>query len=65
MINRIKLSDAWQKKLADLPESGMGFQDVVVTTKDGRTIDGFVHNGEFLETVFAVKEDEIADIKMI
>lgn len=46
---RIKLDKKWQAKLLDLPESGMGFQNVKVKLKDGTKINGTVFNSEILQ----------------
>ena len=64
MMNKVKLSPAWSKKLAEQPETGMGFQDVEVTTKGGRKVDGIALNGEFIETLMPLSETEIADIRV-
>ncbi len=36
----LKLSPKWVKKLVELPESGMGYQTVVVRLKNGMEIAG-------------------------
>ena len=62
MLNQIKLSEKWSKILSEKPETGMGFQDVVVTLKNGTTVDGFVINGQILETLSTIEEADIGDI---
>ena len=62
MLNKIKLSEKRSKILSEKPETGMGFQDVVVTLKNGTTVDGFVINGQILETLSTIEEADIGDI---
>jgi hypothetical protein len=64
MMRRTKLSEAWSKSLSAQPETGMGFQDVEVTLKGGRKMDGIALNGSILETLFEIKEADIEGIKV-
>lgn len=64
MMNSTQLSDAWKKRLGEQPETGMGFQDVEVTLKGGKKVDGIAVNGEMLETLFKVKESDIEGIRV-
>lgn len=41
-MTRISLDERWQRKLLDIPESGMGYQRVHVTLKDGRIVENAV-----------------------
>lgn len=57
---RLNLGKHWQQKLSELPESGMGWQQVDIRLKDGRTLrDVTVYNGEDSEV------DEPFDVKQI
>jgi hypothetical protein len=63
-INSLTLSDVLSKKLVDKGETGMGFQDVQLTMKDGGKVDGIVLNGSILETVIPVRESDISDVRV-
>jgi hypothetical protein len=57
---RIKLDPRWTRRLASLPESGMGYQRVDVRFADGRELkDAMVFNAEDL-----VVPDEFAQAKV-
>lgn len=46
----VRLSPQWAELLLSLPESGMGYQVVDVTLRDGKTLPGLaVFNGQDLE----------------
>ena len=62
--NKVQLPEKWIKFLVTQGESGMGYQNVVVTLADGRATEGFVSNAEWLETVLPISTEDIADIKM-
>lgn len=46
---RLKLPDSLANKLLELPESGMGYQNVTVKFVNGLSLDTFVLNGALLE----------------
>jgi len=47
---RIKIEQKWMEKLRLIPESGMGYQKVDITLKEGTEIkDVFIYNGEELD----------------
>ena len=49
MIIQIPLTNkSLLKSLADQPETGMGYQDVYVTLKDGSVVEATVFNGNIL-----------------
>lgn len=59
----IKLNDYWSERLAQMPETGMGYQKVDVEFKDGRVLNGLLaFNAEDLETD---QEFRVADIRNI
>ncbi len=59
----IKLNDYWSERLAQMPETGMGYQKVDVEFKDGGTLKGLLaFNAEDLETE---QEFRVADIVSI
>lgn len=62
LMNKTKLSPALVKRLGEQPETGMGFQDVEVTLKGGRKVDGIAINGGTLETLMPIKESDITDV---
>lgn len=65
-MSRIKLPPRWTEYLLTQPESGMGYQRVAVTLKDGRTIrQAIVLNAEQLETKEAdLRAEDIAEIEV-
>lgn len=63
---RVRLARRWTKKLAHMPESGMGYQRVQVHLKAGRTVDDLVvYNARFLEIPDEVPPFEPEDIDEI
>ena len=61
----IKLNEFWSKRLVQMPETGMGYQKVDLTFKDGRILKGLiVLNAEDCETEEALNVEEIDDIKI-
>lgn len=65
---RVQLDRRWSEKLADMPESGMGYQRVRVRLKSGRTVeDAMVYNASVLELpddAAPVAPRDIADIEL-
>jgi hypothetical protein len=62
---KLKLEPRWTRQLANLPESGMGYQRVDVRLSDGReVINAVVFNGEDLELPDDCRDVEIADIRL-
>ena len=62
---RIKIGKSWQKKLAQLSETGMGSQHVDFILKSGDTIlDVPVFNGEECEVKESFDPNEIADVRL-
>jgi len=60
----VELPEKWSNELVNQPETGMGFQDVEITTKDGRKVNGFVLNCSYLETITVVQVDDIEKIRV-
>lgn len=59
------LGKQWQKKLAALPESGMGSQHVDITLKNGRVLQDLpVFNGEECQAVESFDPKEIHGIRL-
>jgi hypothetical protein len=54
-------------RLQGLPESGMGYQRVIVVLNNGETHDGIVMSGEYLNTNddSQFSESDIKDIRVI
>ncbi|MGH7614605.1 MAG: hypothetical protein ACREMW_11280 [Gemmatimonadales bacterium] len=63
---RLTLEKKWTERLVNLPESGMGYQRVLVRLKDGRMLENVVVlNGQVLEVPDAVREFTSRDILAI
>ena len=63
---RLTLERKWIDRLVALPESGMGYQRVLVRLKDGRTLENMlVLNGQVLEVPDAVRRFDSTDILAI
>ncbi len=61
----VRLGKRWQKKLAELPETGMGSQHVDIILKNGRVIrDLPVFNGDECQTNEAFDPEQIQDIRL-
>jgi hypothetical protein len=61
----MKLSERWTKELTAQPETGMGYQVVSITLKDGRILDDIViTNSERLEPEEWFLEEDIINIKL-
>jgi len=61
------LSQKWIDKMVNLPESGMGYQNVTVRLKNGTVLRGIVINSDTLQVNGHVifSNDEINDISVI
>jgi hypothetical protein len=60
---RINIGKVWQKRLAQLPETGMGSQHVDFTLKSGLIIRNVpVFNGEECEVEEAFDPQDIKDV---
>ena len=63
---RVQLDRRWTEKLAQMPESGMGYQRVRVRLKAGRTVDeALVYNASVLEVPDGVEPFGAQDIAQI
>jgi len=61
-MKKLRLEESQVKVLLGLPETGMGYQKVKLTLKNGDVLhDMIVLNSEFL----VVKEDQIVDVNDI
>ncbi|MGB7747652.1 MAG: hypothetical protein WBN75_10240 [Verrucomicrobiia bacterium] len=61
----IKLNDYWSQCLVKMPETGMGYQKVDLTFKDGRILKGLiVLNAEDCQTEEEFNVADIADIRL-
>jgi hypothetical protein len=63
----LKLSDNWAARLISQPESGMGYQIVIVKLKDGREFEGATIVGGIITEVrnhkiIPFSESEISDL---
>lgn len=67
-INKLaasKLGKTWQEKLSNLPESGMGYQIVDITLKDGRVLGKVpVLNGEYCQTDVVFSSDDVKNVRL-
>jgi len=62
MSHKYKLNVKYIKYLQKLPESGMGYQKVVIIFKNGERINAVVLNGEILVTEDRININNIIDI---
>ena len=61
----VHLGKRWQKKLAELPETGMGSQHVDIVLKNGRVLQDLpVFNGEECQAAEEFDPKEIDDIRL-
>jgi len=64
-MTTIQLSSKWRHKLAELPESGMGYQLVDVDLQDGRVLSGLmVFNCEECQSEVSFDPNDIVDIRL-
>ena len=65
---QLTLGKKWVELLVNLPESGMGYQRVLVRLKDGRNVqNAIVFNSELLEVPDEIppfKSDDIVDVQV-
>lgn len=62
---RIKLDPSWTEKLAELPESGMGYQRVDVRFANGRELKNVVvFNAEEIDVPEQYAKSKIMDIRL-
>ncbi len=66
-MTRLGLSQKWIDKLKNLPESGMGYQNVAVKLKNGVILKGIVTNSDILriDSWVIFKNDDIDDISIL
>ena len=61
----IRLQRQWRAKLAQMPETGMGFQLVDIQLRDGGWLESLhVHNGEQCETETQFDPSEVVDVRL-
>jgi hypothetical protein len=61
----VHLGKKWQQKLAQLPESGMGYQIVDVRLQNGKVLSGLmVFNGEECLTESEFDPSDIAEVRL-
>lgn len=61
----IKINDYWSQRLVKMPETGMGYQKVDLTFKDGRILKGLIIlNAEDCQTEEEFNVADIADIRL-
>jgi len=61
----IKLNDYWSQRLIQMPETGMGYQNVDLIFKDGHVLKGLiVLNAEDCQTEEKFEVADIADIRL-
>ena len=62
---RVHLERKWRDRLSDLPETGMGSQNVDIYLKGGHVIrDVHVFNGEDCETEKPFDAKDVQDIRL-
>lgn len=61
----VHLTPKWRQKLAELPESGMGFQIVDVHFQDGEVLAGLmVFNGDECQSESEFDPNDIVEIRL-
>jgi hypothetical protein len=64
-MKTVRLSEAWSRRLVQLPESGMGYQRVDLVLKDNRVIDNvIVLNAEECQSPEEFDPADLIDIKI-
>ena len=65
---QLTLEKKWVELLVNLPESGMGYQRVLIRLKDGRNVENaLVFNSEVLQVPDEIppfKPDDIVDVQV-
>ena len=64
MNNSNTLPDKWQDHLANLPESGMGFQICDIKTSTGIFKNVLIENSSVIKTEYPIDLGDIQDIKL-
>ena len=61
----VQLDRQWQKKLAQMPETGMGYQLVDILLRGGRwVLNLYVHNGRECETTVAFDPKDVLEVRL-
>lgn len=64
-MKTVVLNEFWSQRLAQMPESGMGYQKVDIVMKDHRLIENvIVLNAEVCQTPEDFDLSDIADVKL-
>jgi len=64
-METVRLNDKWKQILAQLPESGMGYQVIDVELQNGRILAGLtVFNGEERQSDVEFDPNEIVDVRL-
>lgn len=64
-MKTVLLNDFWSKRLAQMPESGMGYQKVDVVLRNHRVIENvIVLNAEECQSPEDFDPSDIADVKL-
>ena len=61
----VQLDREWQKRLAQLPETGMGYQLVDILLRGGRWLSKlYVHNGRECETTERFDPKDVVEVRL-
>ena len=61
----VQLDREWQKRLAQLPETGMGYQLVDILLRGGRWLSKlYVHNGRECETTEQFDPKDVVEVRL-
>jgi hypothetical protein len=64
-MHELTLNDYWSDILIAQPETGIGYQDVYIICKDGRTCRGTVLSSQFLQTDIVITNDDIETVEVL
>lgn len=65
-MTTVRLPEVWSERLAQLPESGMGYQKVNITLKGGKVLkDVTILNAEECQVPESFEPSDIVDVQLV
>jgi len=61
---RIKLENKWLRKLINLPETGMGYQIIDVSLKNGKELNKILVMGSFIYLPEGINQNDFIEVKL-